>query len=404
MSPLKIVEPSVNEASPSDWRKYLPVHPACDVYPELSRDELIRTGNDIRKHGLRFEVVVNRKESPHKRYHDEFQLIDGRSRLDAMAAVGLKFEFKRGSRRSGPFLHFLNSELCGWDGKRIKVKVEELTEEEVEAYVASANLHRRHLTAEEKHARLVAALKATPELSNAQIGKQTGRDDKTVAKVRRELESNSEIPNKTADRVEASGRKARGRKPSTAKAKTRFEEAVAYARQHGFDLKRFGCSLTVHNIGEEGPISSHTSYDGVYRSIDTLATVSPADEQAVDRLIDGMAAGDAADEPIEVMNGAGLGARIEREWSEAKPVFEVLTAHTIAQLAQVIPSSDAALVREIAGIFAALAAKLGARPAGNGEAPVTSSLIPSDLRIPGFLDRTQKEACATEAPIKVAAS
>jgi hypothetical protein len=49
-------------------------------------------------------------------------------------------------------------------------------------------------------------------LSNAQIAKQTGRDDKTVAKFRRDLESNSEIPNKT-DRTEKSGRKARGRKP-----------------------------------------------------------------------------------------------------------------------------------------------------------------------------------------------
>ena len=176
---------------PFNWRAYLRVHPAADAYPELPREELITIGNDIRKRGLQREIVVWRKESPRKeRYHDEFQLIDGRNRLNAMEAVGLKFEFKRGNRRDGPFLQFLNSELCGFDGSRIKVRVEEIPEEEIEAYVASANLHRRHLTAEEKNMRLVAALKATPELSNAQIGKQTGRDDKTVAKVRAALEVN----------------------------------------------------------------------------------------------------------------------------------------------------------------------------------------------------------------------
>jgi hypothetical protein len=47
-SPAAGQAPSVNEAL-FDWRKHLPVHPACDAYPVLPRNELITVGNDIRK-------------------------------------------------------------------------------------------------------------------------------------------------------------------------------------------------------------------------------------------------------------------------------------------------------------------------------------------------------------------
>jgi hypothetical protein len=60
---------------------------------------------------------------------------------------------------------------------------------------------------------IASFLKHRPDASNLQIKKLTGFDDKTVAAVRRELESYSEIPNKTIRREE-SGRAARGRKPT----------------------------------------------------------------------------------------------------------------------------------------------------------------------------------------------
>jgi hypothetical protein len=247
-----------------------------------------------------------------------------------MAAVGLKFEFKRGNRRSGPFLHFLNSELCGFDGSRIKIKVMEIPEEEIEAFVASANLHRRHLTAEEKRARLVAALKTTPELSNVQIGKQTGRDDKTVAKVRAELESTSEIP-----RLE----KARGKDGKARPVK----------------VKKKSNSIKSNSI--------------IAPSVPIETAINIAPEAKPDK--------------------SALLTAIEREWSEAERAYEALTAHTVAQVVQAIPPGKLALVMEIAGYFTALAAKLTTGPNGNGEAPVAGSdySIPDDLSIPPCLQR-----------------
>ena len=84
-----------------------------------------------------------------------------------------------------------------------------------------------------------------------------------------------------------------------------------------------------------------------------------------------------------------LGPMIENEWCEAEFAFEALTARTIAQVAQAIPPGKAALVTEIADYFTALAAKLTAHSAGDGEAPAAGSnvSIPDDLNIPPFLQR-----------------
>ncbi len=62
------------------------------------------------------------------------------------------------------------------------------------AYVVSKNVHRRHLTQEQRRDLIAKVLKATPEKSNLQIAKQVKADDKTVAKVRAKLESTSDIP------------------------------------------------------------------------------------------------------------------------------------------------------------------------------------------------------------------
>jgi hypothetical protein len=78
--------------------------------------------------------------------------------------------------------------------------------------VVALNLHRRHLTAERKRDVIAKLLKANPESSNLQIAKQVKADDKTVAKVRRELESRSDIPN-VETRTDSKGRNQPSRKP-----------------------------------------------------------------------------------------------------------------------------------------------------------------------------------------------
>jgi hypothetical protein len=116
-------------------------------------------------------------------------------------------------------------------------------------FVISANIHRRHLTREQKGDVIATLVLQQPELSDRAIAKLAKVDHKTVGAVRAKTETavNGEIPHKPAaehveahvqvgheprveqpeangrtvhiapaERIEASGRKARGRKPQPA--------------------------------------------------------------------------------------------------------------------------------------------------------------------------------------------
>jgi hypothetical protein len=58
----------------------------------------------------------------------------------------------------------------------------------------SANLHRRHLTAEKKRELIAELLKAKPERSDRETAKIAKVSDKTVGAVRAKLEAGAEIP------------------------------------------------------------------------------------------------------------------------------------------------------------------------------------------------------------------
>jgi len=149
-----------------DWRKHLAVHPAADLFPPMSEPELHELGEDIKKNGQKSQIILWKDEK------GRIYLVDGRNRLDAADLVGVENNFREGL----PTLHwhFL-------DGDPYDLAI-------------SLNIHRRHLTAEQKRDLIAKVLKAKPEASNNSIAKQTKSDDKTVAKLRRKLESTSEIP------------------------------------------------------------------------------------------------------------------------------------------------------------------------------------------------------------------
>jgi predicted flap endonuclease-1-like 5' DNA nuclease len=66
-----------------------------------------------------------------------------------------------------------------------------------QAYVLSANVHRRHLDAKERRDLIGQLLAADPSKSNRTIASIVGASDKTVASVRREREATAEIPHLT---------------------------------------------------------------------------------------------------------------------------------------------------------------------------------------------------------------
>src|SRR6476660_3419238 len=67
-------------------RDILPVHPASAAFPDMTHDELVKLGEDIKTNNLQQKIVVQKLgEYPNQ----TFTLLDGKNRLQAMELVGI---------------------------------------------------------------------------------------------------------------------------------------------------------------------------------------------------------------------------------------------------------------------------------------------------------------------------
>src|SRR5262249_36126228 len=175
------------------WHDTIKVHPAADRVPMMSEDELRVLGEDIKKNGLQNQIVIWRKPEGLKypANPDNYLLLDGRNRLAAMELVGIPFELTFASRGRGRRqwrLRLLETDDVTLDVPIVLDDPIRLELGDPYKFVLSLNVHRRHLTGEQKHELIVKLLKATPEKSNRQIAKTVGASHPHVAKVREELE------------------------------------------------------------------------------------------------------------------------------------------------------------------------------------------------------------------------
>jgi len=176
----------------SDWRSVIKVHPAADLFPMMSPDELATLTEDIRANGLKNLIATWFDEN------EEEWLIDGRNRLDAMGALG--YLFNRGLlEREAPQL-FISE-----PGRRGNLPVQHYSDVDPYTLAISFNINRRHLTTAQKSEVIAALLNAKPGRSDSATAKLAKVSDKTVGKKRKELEATSEIP-KLDKRVGADGK------------------------------------------------------------------------------------------------------------------------------------------------------------------------------------------------------
>jgi hypothetical protein len=73
---------SIQQTWRFDWRQYVAVHPAAELFPLMSAAELKELAADIEKDGLRIPTVMWPNSDR------KLLLIDGRNRLDARAPRG----------------------------------------------------------------------------------------------------------------------------------------------------------------------------------------------------------------------------------------------------------------------------------------------------------------------------
>jgi hypothetical protein len=214
------------ESKPS-WRDVLPVHPAADHLPLLPHDELVALADDIKQHGLQVPIVLWGEftgEGASTRI--VCQVLDGRNRLDAMMLAGMietapnqeQFFAQEGIRGC---VRFVSSDPIWKDVDKC---------DDPCSLVKSTNVHRRHLTADQKREAIANILKARPDLSDRRIGDMVKADHKTVGTVRSEAEARGEIPH-VETRKDSKGRKQPAKKVNPTKAVCAATPAAALAEQ-----------------------------------------------------------------------------------------------------------------------------------------------------------------------------
>lgn len=138
----------------------------------MSTDEYSALMNDIRANGVRVAITLYKGK-----------ILDGRHRAQACNTLRIR----------PPCVEFIGND------------------DEAKAFVLSINAHRRHLSMKQRRDLIAAELKRDPSQSDRSIAKKAKVSHPTVAKARRE--ANGKCFHKPG-RTEATGRKARGRKPA----------------------------------------------------------------------------------------------------------------------------------------------------------------------------------------------
>jgi hypothetical protein len=260
---------SAHEQAKIGWRDVLPIHPAADLFPLMAPAELHQLGTDIRAHGLCEPVVFIQQ---YKRRRDgtpiynkyDLALLDGRNRLDAMEAAGIRLIF---DGELDPYL----GQTEDRPGPKKDYWSELPPETDAYAYVISANIHRRHLSTEQKRDLIAKLLKATPERSNNATAKIAKVDDKTVGAVRADLERRSEIPN-VKTRTDTKGRQQPAKKSS---AKPAPAPIVPVAVAPIITAEAAGAAAQITKIAHE-MIALESSWAGEAVSASLLALMAEA--------------------------------------------------------------------------------------------------------------------------------
>jgi DNA-binding Lrp family transcriptional regulator len=177
----------------------LQFHPLADLFPLMEGEDFDALVTDIAANGLREKIDLY-----------QGKIVEGRNRYLALQRLGI-------DPSAEPSKYFRKAIYAHTVGGEIDPH-EQNNDDRVRAYVISKNIHRRHLTAEQKRDLVAKLLKATPEKSNRQIAKAVGVSHPHVAKVREELEASGDVETVTTS-IDTKGRKQPAKKANVVHAR-----------------------------------------------------------------------------------------------------------------------------------------------------------------------------------------
>jgi hypothetical protein len=130
----------------------LQFHPLANIFPLMEGEEFDAFVADIARHGQHARIVLK-----------DGMILEGRNRYRACRKLGIEPSF-----------------AC-------KEYSDQITDPA--AYVISANIRRRHLSAEDREKYLMQVIAAAPEKSDRTLAKETGLSHPTIAKARKQAET-----------------------------------------------------------------------------------------------------------------------------------------------------------------------------------------------------------------------
>src|SRR5436190_18517284 len=171
------------------WRDRIKVHPGADLFAMMPDDELDALAKDIAENGLQQPIVlwapIHWEDLPSRgknSFPKQVYLLDGRNRLEAIERGAANPEERDEAIESALYVS-----RYGGGPKLLYADTDPY------AYVISANLHRRHLTREQKRGLIETLLKEQPEKSDRQIAATVKASPTTVGTVRAALEETGEV-------------------------------------------------------------------------------------------------------------------------------------------------------------------------------------------------------------------
>jgi hypothetical protein len=164
-------------------------HPLAEIFPLMEGGEFAVLIEDIRAHGLNEDIILF-----------EDKILDGRNRDRACREARVEPRYRENN---------FNSHAEAAD------------------YVISANIHRRHLTAEQKHELIEKLLKADPAKSDRRVAQTVRASPTTVGAVRKRLEGRG-VASKLDTRTDSRGRsqpasRRQGKSAGARKRKSRYD-------------------------------------------------------------------------------------------------------------------------------------------------------------------------------------
>lgn len=124
--------------------QYLEFHPLANFFSVLEGDEAKQLQDDIQVRGLQFPIVLY-----------QGKILDGRNRYNACVVLG------------------------------IEPKTIQYEGDDPEGFVLSANLHRRHLSREQRRELIARLLERHPDITSRKLAGELGVSHATVEKIRK---------------------------------------------------------------------------------------------------------------------------------------------------------------------------------------------------------------------------